>query len=160
MPSNLDAHIQKRGHITTFSILAVSSLITWFNDGGYPSGAIRDRTRFLLFTGLWTFVFTFVYIFGFLKASTSFLFSIASHAVWLFVTWVFWLAGAAAITASLDGGLSCGDWPFANCNQLNALEAFAWISWIIITIMLAFVLFAGARSARSGSGFGGPMVDV
>jgi len=30
----------------------------------------------------------------------------------------------------------------------------------IVTIMLGYALFAGARSARSGNGFGGAMVDA
>ena len=64
----------------------------------------------------------------------------------MFLTWVFWLAGAAAITDTLGGGLNCGCVVFAifphvrrsnrdmtsrdavtYCGQLNALEAFAWV---------------------------------
>lgn len=65
----------------------------------------------------------------------------------MFVTWIFWIAGAAAITDTLGGGLNCSfvftvilcgdsspDVPtlihrtgITYCEQLNALEAFAWI---------------------------------
>lgn len=116
---------------------------------------------------------------GFLTSATSFLFSIASHAVWLFITWIFWcvslqaqdrgdlansrlslnrLAGAAAITNTLGGGLNCDDYPGAHCNQLNAAEAFAWINWILATFAFAVILFVGARSARSGNGFGTALI--
>ncbi|GAA5821088.1 hypothetical protein JCM3770_000085, partial [Rhodotorula araucariae] len=135
----LDVHT-KRGHIATFSLLILFSLIEWaiaaylvntYNKhNNYPSHSIRDRVRFLLFTGLWTFVFSIFYLVGFLKATASFLFSIASHAVWLFVTWVFWLAGTAALTASLNGSLDCGSFNGPHCDTLNALEAFGWINWI------------------------------
>ncbi|BGO90581.1 hypothetical protein NBRC10512_005301 [Rhodotorula toruloides] len=169
MPSNLDAHI-KRSHIVSFSLLALFSFIEWVicavlvssynSHNDYPSHSIRDRVRFLLFVGLWSFLFSFFYLAGFLTAATSFLFSIASHAVWIGITWVFWLAGAAAITDTLGGGLDCGNFHLAHCHQLNAVEAFGWINWILITFLLAFVLFAGARSARSGNGFGGPLTPA
>ncbi|BGP14924.1 hypothetical protein JCM10213_003719 [Rhodosporidiobolus nylandii] len=153
----------KRAHLVSFSLLVVFSLIDWaiaawlvahYNKHGYPNHSIRDRTRFLLFTGLWTFVFSFVYIFGLLKAASSFAFSIASHAIFLFITWVFWLSGAAAITAALGD-----NWKGGNSDTLYALEGFAWICWIITTFLFSFVLFAGTRAARGGNGFGGALVE-
>ncbi|GAA5848838.1 hypothetical protein JCM9279_002960 [Rhodotorula babjevae] len=167
--AGLDTHT-KRGHVVTFSLLIFFSLIEWAiaaylvntynHNNNYPSNSVRDRVRFLLFTGLWTFFFSIFYLVGFLKATTSFLFSIASHVAWLFITWVFWLAGTAAFAASLGGSLDCGNYDAPHCHTLNALEAFGWINFVIITLMFAYALFAGARSARSGNGFGGAMVDV
>ncbi|GAA5952442.1 hypothetical protein JCM21900_005311 [Sporobolomyces salmonicolor] len=169
MPVNVDTHV-KRGHPIVFGLLILFSLIEWIqcavlvasynHHNDYPSDSIRDRVRFLLFCGLWTFVFSIAYIVGFFKAASSFAFSIASHAVWIFVTWVFWLAGAAALTNSLGGGLDCGDFHGGHCHQLNNAEAWAWISWITTTFLLAVVLMLGGRSARGGNGFGGAMVDV
>ncbi|GAA5870522.1 hypothetical protein JCM8547_002040 [Rhodosporidiobolus lusitaniae] len=98
MSSNLDKHLVrpssspspqrawKRGHLASFGCLVFFSLIAWaiaatlvddYNDNGYPTGAVKDRVRFLLFTGLWTFVFSIVYIIG---ASFSFPFSDISGA--------------------------------------------------------------------------------
>lgn len=68
------------------------------------------------------------------------------------------LAGAAAITNTLGGGLNCDVYPGAHCNQLNAAEAFAWINWILATFAFAVILFVGARSARSGNGFGTALI--
>ncbi|GAA6029647.1 hypothetical protein JCM8097_000983 [Rhodosporidiobolus ruineniae] len=163
MPSAFDTHL-KRGHIATFSFLILFSLIEWaiaawlvahFNKHGAPNSSVNGKVRFLLFTGLWTFVFSIVYVIGFLKATTSFAFSIASHAVWIFITWVFWLSGAAAITAALGS-----NWHGGNSDTLYALEGFAWLNWIIVTFLFIGVIFTGFRSARSGNGFGGAMVDV
>ncbi|KAK4702577.1 hypothetical protein P7C70_g3645, partial [Phenoliferia sp. Uapishka_3] len=71
------------------------------------------------------------------------------------------LAGAAAITATLGGGLTCGDMPnFAHCHQLDSAEAFAWICWIISTVAFVMIVMVGARSARRGDGFGGAVVAV
>ena len=70
----------------------------------------------------------------------------------LLLTWIFWTAGAIAITVELGGGLNCSyvfhsmssplsqtnPYPllpsrtqsvFIYCGQLNALEGFAWIIW-------------------------------
>lgn len=72
----------------------------------------------------------------------------------MFMTWVFWLAGAAAITDSLGGGLNCGYVPLfillpkneaefiasrdhiTYCGQLNAEEAFAWIEVCVRSVPL------------------------
>ncbi|GAA5985428.1 hypothetical protein JCM11641_000154 [Rhodosporidiobolus odoratus] len=162
MPVDFSKHL-KRTHLVCFSLLIFFSLIEWaiaaylvshYNGSGYPNHSIRDRTRFLLFTGLWTFVLSPVYIFGLARAAGSFVFSIASHVVFLFLTWVFWLSGAAAITAALGQ-----HWHQGHSDTLYALEGFAWINWIIVTILFAAVLFGGARAARGGNGFGGALVD-
>lgn len=65
-------------------------------------------------------------------------------------SWIFWLAGAAALTAALGGGLSCGNTNIAYCNQLNASIAFAWIQFIIITILLVVIAFIGTSALRRG----------
>jgi len=164
----LDDHV-RRGHPITFAVLTLWALIEMIitailvsvdnrSRGGLFIHSVRDRERFLLFASLWTLLFSILYIVGFLRASGSFLFSIASHGVWLFLTWVFWLAGAAAITDSLDGGLDCGTFNFSHCNQLNASEAFAWLSFVTVTFAFVFVVFLGVRSARTGNGFGGPLI--
>lgn len=54
--------------------------------------------------------------------------SIAGHGIWIFLTWLFFLAGSAAVTDAMGGGQSCGDSLLRYCNSLNALIAFGWIS--------------------------------
>ncbi|BGP54705.1 hypothetical protein JCM8202_003212 [Rhodotorula sphaerocarpa] len=169
MSSNVDAHV-KRGHIISFSLLTVFSCIAWIiaaalvsywnGSSSYPSGSEGVRIRFLLFVGLWTFIFSLVYIVGFLVAASSFIFSIASHVVFLFITWVFWLSGTAAFASSLGGSLDCSYYTGPYCTQQNALEAFGWICFILTTFMLVGAIMVGAKSARSGNGFGGSLIQA
>lgn len=53
----------------------------------------------------------------FQSADGSVLTSIASHAGFLLLTWIFWTAGAASITAALGGGHNCSYvlWPVLLC---------------------------------------------
>lgn len=76
--------------------------------------------------------------------------SIASHTIWLGLTyvsrhclstlvenshlcpsysWIFWLATAASLTSMLGGGYVCSHTDLTYCNQNVAAEAFAWIEW-------------------------------
>jgi len=56
---------------------------------------------------------------------------IISHFTYsLFLSWIVWLAAAAALTQTLGGGINCGAQTylrFVYCSQLNALEGFAWL---------------------------------
>jgi len=127
----------------------------------FPSGSVRARTRYLLFTAVWTVLLGSIYLVVFLTSgsSGSILSSIASHIIFIFMTWVFWLAGAAAITASLGGGNNCSNIDFflPYCSQLNAIMGIAWTEWIIITFVLVFVFIVAVRSVRRGDGYRGPL---
>ncbi|GAA6062214.1 hypothetical protein JCM10212_006449 [Sporobolomyces blumeae] len=164
----VDTHV-KRAHPILFGLLILFTLVGWamcaavvnhFNSNEWPNNSYRDRVRFLLFANLWTFVFAIIYLVGFLKATTSFLFSIASHAAIIFLSWVFMLAGVAALTDTLGGGLNCDNFRYSYCGTLNGIEGISWLNWIILTILLVFILVLGGRSARSGNGFGGTLVEV
>lgn len=139
-------------------MIQVAVLVASGNRHGYDSGSLRDRLRFLLFVSLWTIVLGAAYLAGFLVAAGSFLFSIASHTVFIVLTWIFWLVGAAALTGTLGGHVSGGDPKFAHPNQLNSAEAFAWIPLVLTTVLLAGIISAAVRSARTGNGFGGAVI--
>ncbi|KAI0321271.1 hypothetical protein OF83DRAFT_1100554 [Amylostereum chailletii] len=160
-----DNHV-RRGHPVTFALLliiaiielAISAFLTArFNQyHNFLSTGVRDRVRFLLFTSIWTIVFAPFFMGMFFAAPGSIFASVASHGIFLFITWVFWLAGAAALTDSYGGRLDC-DFNFVYCGQQNALEAFAWIEWVLLTFAFFFVVFMGARSVRAGDGARGPL---
>jgi len=106
---------------------------------------------------IWTIVFGTAYSIGFFVAASSVFASVASHFFLcvlsqstrdlncltmfrpnqifmqniiysLFLTWILWLAAAAAITQTLGGALKCHEQTyFVYCSQLNALEGFAWL---------------------------------
>lgn len=66
------------------------------------------------------------------------------------MTWIFWLAGSASMANRI--GTDCGDHGYYYCNSLRALEAFGWIGWALLTIMLAVVAAIGGGAFRGGRG--------
>ncbi|KAI0271439.1 hypothetical protein BC834DRAFT_442485 [Gloeopeniophorella convolvens] len=161
-----DTHV-RRGHPIFFTLLVVFAIIelaisAWLtarynSRHDYLSKTERDRVEFLLFCSIWTVFLSPFLAASFLFASGSVLASVASHVIFLFLTWVFWLSGAAAITDSLGGGLNCDD-HFVYCGQLNALEAFAWIEWVLLTLGFVFITWVAVRASRRGDGYGGPLI--
>ena len=77
----------------------------------------------------------------------------------LAITWIIWLAAAAAITQTLGGSLNCAtNTVFVYCGQLNALEGFAWLIWWVHVVFvisdfahffLQSTLGYGSRSSSS-----------
>ncbi|OBZ68459.1 hypothetical protein A0H81_11482, partial [Grifola frondosa] len=129
----------------------------------------------------WTIFFSLFYLALFLHSASegSVLTSVLSHGIFLFITWVFWLSGAAAITNSLwwrtelqashtsyvamrihlsDYDSSSHSGQPVYCGQLNALEAFAWITWVFVTFALFIVFLRGIASTRRGDGVRGQLV--
>jgi hypothetical protein len=94
---------------------------------------VRDRTTFLLFVSSWTVFFSLALATLFMhSASTgSLLTSALAHFVVFGLTWLFWTAGAASITAALGGGVDCSNAGLVYCDQLMAAMAFAWIAWCV-----------------------------
>lgn len=139
--------------LTLFAIIELSIaawLISRYNSHhNYLSTSVRNRTRYLLFCAIWTTLLVPLFLMMFLLASGHFLSSVASHGIFLFITWALWLAGAAAITNALGGRLNCSR-HFVYCGQLNALEAFAWIEWALLTLALLSVIWWAVKGRQSG----------
>ncbi|TKY85825.1 hypothetical protein EX895_005366 [Sporisorium graminicola] len=152
----------RRGHPITFIIFTfvafivaviASTLVADYNSNhNAPTAGINNATRFLLFAGWWGFLVGVVYTGLFLASVGGVLTSIAGHGIAIFLTWIFWLAGAAALTDRTGGSFSCTGkgYPFPYCNSTKALTAFAWIGWIILCFMLAVVAAIGAGAFRGG----------
>ncbi|PVF96599.1 hypothetical protein CPB86DRAFT_786818 [Serendipita vermifera] len=154
------------GFLILFGIIE-GSVTTWlivqFNRyHSYPSVSIRDRIGFLVFTSWWTIFFSSTYLLLFVhSASTgSALTSVASHLVFLGLTWILWTAGTGSLTSALGGGINCTTIRrnVVYCNQLNAAEGFAWVEWLLTTILLAIACYCGVRAFRRGEGLGGQLV--
>ncbi|EIM83567.1 uncharacterized protein STEHIDRAFT_170815 [Stereum hirsutum FP-91666 SS1] len=168
MTVTAETHV-RRGHPITFGLIILFSIIelavsAWLvarynQHHNYLSGSENNRVRFLLFNSIWTLLLAPIFMGVFFAAPTSFLGSLLSHSVFIFLTWVLWLAGAAAITATLGGRLDCG-LNYTYCGQLNALEAFAWIQWVLLTFALVSVILLAIRARRAGNGVKGPMVQT
>jgi hypothetical protein len=70
-----------------------------------------------------------------------------------------WTATAAGVTEMLGGGLNCKTQDFfVYCNQLNALEGFAWLEWLLVTFAIIVVLVRGIAASRRGDGYRGALV--
>jgi len=170
MGIQLDNHL-RRGHPIVFGLIILFGLIevaisAWliaeFNEHHNNTGAAEQtQVRFILFTSAWTVIFS---------AQTAFLFWVSSpklelltgmlaHGIFLFLSWIFWVAGAAAFTQKFGGGLNCKTQDtFVYCNQLNALEGFAWVEALLFTFALVVVLSRGIISSRRGDGIHAQLV--
>ncbi|KAJ7089506.1 hypothetical protein C8R43DRAFT_1050624 [Mycena crocata] len=169
MAIDTSTHV-RRGHPITFGLIILFSIIelslaAWltsqFNKHPFSHTIDeRDRVRFILFASVWTIVFSALLLILFLhSASGSILTSVLVHLVFLALTWIIWTAAAAAITEILGGGLNCVTQDvFVYCNQLNALEAFAWIIWILVTFAIIVVIVRGVSASRRGDGYRGGLV--
>jgi len=158
----------RRGHPIIFGLLAFFALIegcitAWLvsnynSNNNSPSSKANGSVRFLLFTSWWTVVFTILYLVFFLTDMFAFFTSIASHAVWLFLTWLFWLAGTAALTDALGGGQNCSNSGLIYCSQNMAAIAFGWIEFIIITVAFVVVVLLGTAALRRGDRLSGGLI--
>ncbi|KAH9982321.1 hypothetical protein BGW80DRAFT_17546 [Lactifluus volemus] len=156
------------GYFIFFILLVVFALIelsisAWLtarynSRKDFLSTTERDRVRFLLFCSIWTTVLSPVFPILLYLEQAAVLTNVAAHAIFLFVSWVFWLSGAAAITEALGGGLDC-HLHFVYCGQLDALEGFAWMECVLLTVGFFSVLVIAVRAARRGDGYGGPVVS-
>ncbi|CAA7270865.1 unnamed protein product [Cyclocybe aegerita] len=151
------------GAIILFSIieLAISAWLTsqYNSHHNFSSGTLRSRVTYTLFVSVWTIVLSSAFLGLFLVNAGNVLVSVMGHFVFLFVTWILWLAASAALTDTLGGTINCATQSvFVHCGQLNALLAFAWIIWALITITLVLVLIRGIQSARKGDGYRGGLI--
>ncbi|KAF8326367.1 uncharacterized protein EI90DRAFT_1945660 [Cantharellus anzutake] len=160
----------RKGHPIIFGLLIVlgivelsisASLTSLYNKHhNYPRVKVRDATRFILFSSTWTVVFSLAFLGLFLhSADGSVATSIISHLIFFTLTWIFWSAGVGAITDALNGGNNCSKikYNLPYCNQLNALEGFAWAEWIVTTLVLLVIVALATRSVRRGIGYRGPL---
>jgi len=153
----------RRGYFIFFTVLvafaiivlAISAWLTARYGSNYPFTAERDRVHFLLFCSIWTTLLSPIFPTLLLLGLAELLTSITAHAIFLFVSWVFWLSGAAALTASLDTVSTCRLFLF--CSHVSALEAFAWMEWIILTFGFGCIIVIALRSTHRGQGFSGPV---
>ncbi|CAA7270866.1 unnamed protein product [Cyclocybe aegerita] len=115
-----------------FSIieLAISAWLTsqYNSHHNFSSGTLRARVTYTLFVSVWTIVLSSAFLGLFLVRAGNVLVSVMGHFVFLFVTWILWLAASAALTDTLGGTINCATQSvFVHCGQLNALLVFAWL---------------------------------
>ncbi|KAI9456169.1 hypothetical protein F5148DRAFT_984529, partial [Russula earlei] len=107
--------------------LAISIWLTkhYHENHNYLSTTEHDRVKFLAFCSIWTTLILPICPVAMTSESGAVI-----GAIFWFLSWVFWLSGAVAITHSLGGRLNCS-LGYVYCGQLNALEAVAWVEWYV-----------------------------
>jgi len=165
---DLDPIVQK-GHPILFGLIILFSIIemsisAWITSQyislhNSPNTNTTTRVQFILFTSVWTIVLSIAYSIIFQMWTYKPFAGTLSHFIFLIITWIFWLAAAASITTNLGGTLDCSTQNyFEYCGQLNAMLAFSWLIWILITVTLILILLSGIRSARRGDGYSGSLI--
>ncbi|CCV00683.1 unnamed protein product [Malassezia sympodialis ATCC 42132] len=156
----------RKGHPIAFAIFIVLSLILAIiasavvanlnHHGNDVSNLIRDTTRFMVFTGWWSVLFGAIFLALFVTGIGGVLSSIASHGIFVLITWIFWLCGSAALSNAV-GNAKCvsdenADGFIRDCDALKAIVAFGWIGWVELTLLLGVILFLGMKAFRGGRG--------
>ncbi|KAG8912434.1 hypothetical protein FRC02_005995 [Tulasnella sp. 418] len=143
----------------------VAYLINTYNDNGYPDGRggydsndFKHRIRYLLFCAVWTTFFGLGYLFFILMGSFFLLASIASSALWLLMTIIFWAVGAELFRQVRVGGNCDGTPAISECRELQTVEALAWTALGLAAVTFLSALFA-IRSTRAKHGYRGRYYD-
>lgn len=165
----------RKGHPIAFAIFIVFSLILAIissavvanlnHHGNDVSNLIRDSSRFMVFTGWWSFLFGAIFVriprltiqlALFVTGIGGVFSSIASHGIFILITWIFWLCGSAALSNAVGNAQCTNDEQADNfirdCDALKAIVAFGWIGWVELTLLLGVILFLGAKAFRGGRG--------
>jgi hypothetical protein len=126
-------------------------LLQYKYNNNAPDSTTRTGVRFLLFAGCWTTVTSGTYTLFFLDPlwSRRPIASIGTQAVWVLVTWVFWVAGTGVLNKSLPSLFmndSCEG--IVYCGQLQALFAISVLEILTLTFGMIVMTWLVWRSAR------------
>ncbi|GAA5996732.1 uncharacterized protein JCM10292_003168 [Rhodotorula paludigena] len=84
------------------------------------------------------------------RQSASIIASLLVETILVFLLWVLFLGGAAALSDRLPGLQYCSG---SLCSLGRAVQAFAWLSWILLTFLFALLVVVGIlQTMRSSSG--------
>jgi len=140
-----------------FSSLAEVSVASWLAlqyrfHHNYPNLQTRNGTRFLLFSSCWTTATAAVYTLLFLHPvwSKHPVASIGAQAIWIIVTWIFWIVGAALINTGVPSLLVKGRCVgMVYCAQLSSLFGLAVVESLTLTAGMATMIWLAWQSTRS-----------
>ncbi|KIO33185.1 hypothetical protein M407DRAFT_205099 [Tulasnella calospora MUT 4182] len=111
----------------------------------FPIGGndVTSRLDYLLFLSVWTTVTGGAYLVLGKTSTFGIIASFASHAIWLFWTFVMWLIGAAIYQRQLIE-VGCGE-NSRRCHINHTVEGFSWIE-----MSLTFITFLIVVLHRTG----------
>ncbi|EGN92388.1 hypothetical protein SERLA73DRAFT_65845 [Serpula lacrymans var. lacrymans S7.3] len=137
-----------------FSSLAEAAIVSWlllqyrFNDN-QPSPMTRNGIRLLLVASCWTTVTAGTYTLFFLDPlwSKHPIASIGAQAIWVLITWTFWIAGAALLSESVIEG-SYEDLVYVYRGQTKAILALAIVEILTLTLGMLTIIWLAWGSTR------------
>ncbi|GAA6028179.1 hypothetical protein JCM8097_006900 [Rhodosporidiobolus ruineniae] len=139
-----------------YGVLFVSSLLTFILSAAFVGktesdiGGYYEASVELLVTGILAMVALPILHFLFhRRGSTSIVGSLLVELIVVFLLWALFLGGAAAMADQLPG-LSSRWCTGTLCSLGRAVEAFAWICWVALTLLFALLLAAGILAHRNG----------
>ncbi|KAG8964090.1 hypothetical protein FRC00_003885, partial [Tulasnella sp. 408] len=126
--------------------------------GGYTSSDFKARLDYLMFCAVWTVFFGLAYVAFIFARAMFFLASIASSALWLLMTIIFWAVGAELWRQVRWGGNCDGAPSISLCRELQTVEALAWTALGLAAVTFIVSLFA-ISSTRRKYGYRGTYYD-
>lgn len=118
----------------------------------YPNVQTRTGARLLLFSACWTVLTAGTYTLLFLHPTWSKhpVSSIGAQAIWVFVSWLFWIVGSGILNSAVPSLLVKGSCRgVVYCGQLRALFAIAVLESLILTggmVTLTWLVWQSARN--------------
>ncbi|KAF9479971.1 hypothetical protein BDN70DRAFT_654353 [Pholiota conissans] len=143
--------------LTSLSEVAMASwlVLQYRFNHNYPNVLFRTGTRLLLFASSWTSATGGAYTLLFIHPSWSKhpMASIGAQAIWVFVTWLFWVVGAGIVSSSTPSLINrevCRS--IVYCSQIRGLLGLAIIEILTLTAGMSFMLWLAWQSARYSVG--------
>ncbi|KAG8899156.1 hypothetical protein FRC01_010642, partial [Tulasnella sp. 417] len=142
------------GLITAIAI-ALIGLTAWTHHqqsvAPFGGNGLTRRLDFLIFLACWTTLFGAAYMIFAHTGRFGMIASHASHVLWLFITWVMWLVGAALYQHRLNR-FGCGP-THRRCQINRAIEGLSWVEFALCFItMWIIILHVGGKTARYRTG--------
>lgn len=136
--------------------VAIASWLTLqyrFNHN-YPNIEARIGAQLLLFASCWTSLTAGAYSLIFFHSAWSKhpIASIGAQAVWIFITWLFWIVGAGILNTAASSFLlhvgMCGPDGVVYCNQIRALFGVAVVESVVLAAGMLAILWLAWQSTR------------
>lgn len=125
----------------SFILFIVSCVVVPYERDTY--GGYNPPAAELAFTAAVGAFFTPIFVWAHRVRPDFVLNSLAAELGYCGFLWFFLLGGVGALTSQTYDLLACQN--LFICRGFSTMMAFAWINWIIITIMTSFFLFMAAK---------------
>jgi len=154
----LQTFIMRGYHPILFGLIVVFGLVelgltAWFesnfNATGWPSAQYQNLINFLLFDAVWTVLFGLAYVFWIAGGAMHILASIAGSTIWLLITAIFWVVGAALFDQTRGGANCLGAPSLSICREAQAIEVIAWIEFALCILTILAAVFWTRSSRRN-----------